>query len=91
MPKSYTLEEKNLKTFNDFIMFAANYKDETIELDCDFMLNYEKDNTIYNKKAYAVAISNRNLTFYCEDVVLSYVIDIYGDKPIAELIEIDDK
>jgi hypothetical protein len=70
-----------MNTFNELVDMATDYTGESTELDCNLSLSVDGD--IYH--AYAVSVAPRELLFYCDGATVEYVIDIYGDKSIAVL------
>jgi hypothetical protein len=88
--KIKSLDKQETKTFKDFVEFAANYNGKTIEdVACDIEINLSQDDEPFLFHAYSVSISSRELTFYGETGYLSYVIDLYGTRPVAELFDFE--
>jgi hypothetical protein len=73
-----------MNTFNKLIDMATDYTGESTELDCNLSLSVDGD--VYH--AYAVSVAPRELLFYCDGATVEYVIDIYGDKSIAEVYNV---
>jgi hypothetical protein len=74
-----------MNTFNELVNMATEYTGESTELDCNMSLSVDGD--IYH--AYAVSVAPRGLLFYCDGATVEYVIDIYGDKSIAVLHDVN--
>jgi hypothetical protein len=74
-----------MNTFNELVDMATDYTGVSTELDCDLSLSVDKD--IYH--AYSVSVAPRELLFYCDGATVEYVIDIYGDKSIAVLNDVN--
>ena len=74
-----------MRTFTklaDIIEKSVNYPDgnECQEYPCDVTLveSFDDDSKPVEFLAYTVVISHRNITFYCDNGCLDYVIDNYG-------------
>jgi hypothetical protein len=74
-----------MNAFNRLVDMATEYTGESTELDCDLSLSVDGD--IYH--AYAVSVAPMELLFYCDGATVEYVIDIYGDKSIAVLHDVN--
>lgn len=70
--------------FKDIIRESINCQ-STKEHDCELELNVNGETW----DAYSVSISHKDLLFYCEQGIATYVVDSYGDKHIAELYSWD--
>ena len=72
-------------TFSDLINKAASYDQESIELDINLDLNV--DSEVY--RAYTVSIAYCDLMFYTDKGILTYVVDKYKHKNVAELYSVE--
>jgi hypothetical protein len=73
-----------MNTFKELVDMAANYDEESTELDCDLSITVDGD--VYH--AYAVSVAPRELLFYCDGATVEYVIDVYNGVPIAVLNDV---
>jgi hypothetical protein len=74
---------KDTLSFNDIVEMSVNWVGENDEIDCDLKLKVDG----ITLKAHTVSIVNRDLCFYCDKGYITYVIDIYGNQPIAVLYD----
>lgn len=74
---------KKLKSIKEIIesMVSGNRG----EFDCILNINYDGKSF----KPYTVFIGYNELSFYCENALISSVVDWYGNKPIWEITNID--
>lgn len=70
---------KDLKTCIELSLKA----NESTEYDCNVNLVIEGDTW----QAYTVTISYKDIMFYCNEGDVTYLVDSYGDRHVAELYD----
>ncbi len=68
-------------SFNDLILLAVKGKNKTLEVN----IPLEIDGKTW--RAYEVSISYRDLLFTCEEGIVTYLVDSYGERHTAELYD----
>jgi hypothetical protein len=70
--------------FDDLVKLSCSKTEgEPYEVDCDITVYIEGRPL----KAYTASIAHRDFLLYCDKGTATYVIDMYGDMPSAELFD----
>ena len=72
-------------SFNDLVILSVNHTGEPMELDCSLTLcvgNLEL-------QAYTVSVSTRDLLFYTSNGTVTYLVDMYAERPRVVLHDYD--
>lgn len=76
-----------LKTFRDCVDLAAMYPKNKENSYHDISIKIIEDGVTYD--CYDVSVCRQDLLFFSDKGTLNYIVDIYGDRAIAELYSID--
>ena len=71
-----------MNDFNDLIDLSVK-ADQSSEVEVD--LKIEVDGQVWT--AYSASVSYRDILFYCDKGVATYLVDSYGDRHVAELFD----
>lgn len=85
-PEAYTTASNTAGlTFPELAEMAAKCKKPEHKSLNDLVLDVDDEEFV----AHGVNIAHRELGFECDNGYVSYVIDMYGDRPVAELYEVE--
>lgn len=76
---------KVIKSIDELIELSIGHEGDCIELDCSFTIQ-DDDQTF---EVYSVSVSNQDILLYSNKACLNYVVDLYGNRPVLELFNIE--
>lgn len=77
------MSSDNPKTFDDLVDLSVDHEGGTLEL--SFEIDFEHEDKIY--EVYGATIGHREFSLTADKAIFYFVIDLYGDRAVAELYD----